>query len=97
MSNRFAPHPVISGRPDIGPMARTATIGCPERGFWRRRLAFSGHPAIGVLAKAFTCGTPATGDRTSVSTAALTTALDTPESALWAGNGAAESSPTTAR
>src|SRR5260370_23837757 len=77
MSSRFAQPLVISGLPDIGPMAKTAITGCPERGSWPRNPVSFGRRDIGDLPMAFTYGTGAIGDRMLASTAALITGTAT--------------------
>src|SRR5258708_30476736 len=87
MSSRFAQPLVISGLPDIGPMAKTAITGCPERGSWPRNPVSFGRRDIGDLPMAFTYGTGVIGDRMLASTAALITGTATRAWVFRAGNG----------
>src|SRR5260370_34478341 len=87
MSSRFAQPLVISGLPDIGPMAKTAITGCPERGSWPRNPVSFGRRDIGDLPIAFTYDTGAIGDRMVASTAALITGMAKRGPGFWGGDG----------
>src|SRR5260370_23352114 len=90
MSSRFAQPLVIYGLLDIGPMAKTAITGCPERGSWPRNPVSFGRRDIGDLPMAFTYGKGAIGDRMLASTAALITGTATRAWVFGAGNGRGE-------
>src|SRR5260370_30950418 len=90
MSSRFAQPLVIYGLLDIGPMAKTAITGCPERGSWPRNPVSFGRRDIGDLPMAFTYGTGAIGDRMLASTAALITGTATRAWVFGAGDGGGE-------
>ncbi len=96
-SNPIARETTISGRRDIGFGRPPAITGCPERGYSRRMLERCGHRDIGDSPAVAMAGITATGDRTSVSTVALTMATVISEAAIKVATGTAARFITTGR
>src|SRR5579862_6976600 len=95
MCSRNVPFPGISGRQAIGPTATPGTIGFRAYGFSLRRWDYCGRRDTGALKVPSTYGTRDIGDRTSDSTVASTTDLDTRAWASWAVSGPGACSATT--